>query len=313
MELRNLLILTAILAFAGPWIARRSFGPRVARTVAIAIVTALLGACVYFFLHQSEGHGAGVLAFLIVVAITVIATISGYFAQRLLCFDSTPDTHNFLSGQGLISWWHITLMHSRLLLTTVIALCSSGCRSSEIANRILSPLKSGVFHITPRTELTHQGPVGTGNARCGLAVYAWEHQRHCTVQVNHCTAGESFGSVRCLSLADERTVACGATFDACGQTVQCDCPQGDASPVTDQPGTVHVTRTTGTVTSSDGTCVARANVPEWARNGPAPAPCILEVQTREGSTWNTTTQMLSCGVRTFVCAHPVVCDCPEDR
>ena len=76
------LIAAAITALAGPWVLRAMFGIPAARIFAAVIVTLLLAACVYLFLNGSDGHGAALLGFVILAAITFVAAISGYFAAR---------------------------------------------------------------------------------------------------------------------------------------------------------------------------------------------------------------------------------------
>ena len=66
------LISAAITALAGPWVMRATFGLAAARTfVGIIVVALLLAASAYFFLHQSDGHGAAALGFVLLAAITL--------------------------------------------------------------------------------------------------------------------------------------------------------------------------------------------------------------------------------------------------
>ena len=76
------LIAAAIIALAGPWVVRATLGIPAARMSAGVIVALGLAACLYLFLNRAEGHGAALLALLIVAGITLVAAISGYFAAR---------------------------------------------------------------------------------------------------------------------------------------------------------------------------------------------------------------------------------------
>jgi len=190
------------------------------------------------------------------------------------------------------------------LLTAALLL--TACRTTPAP---ASP--PGIFRFEPKAEETRVGPVGTGLFRCELYVYAWSAKLgRCRVQVNHCSL-ERAGSTQvvCLSLADERTLACGARADACGQQIECVCPRGAAAPVPDAPGMVHLTPTGLGQTVRGAKCTAR--VVEPPGKGPPPAPCVLSVEERgvEGEPVKRT-QMLSCGVRSTVCGRPVRCDCP---
>ena len=176
-------------------------------------------------------------------------------------------------------------------------------------------LVAGTFRFTPKNEATNVGPVGTGLARCGLYVYAWSPgDKQCKVQVNHCEAVRAGSDeVRCLSLADERAVSCGARADACGQQIgNCVCPAGDAEKVQDAPGTVHVTPTAigQKFESTDQKC--QAKVTTLGVDGPPPAPCILGIHECPGKpdACIDRTEMLSCGLRSEICSRPVKCDCP---
>lgn len=170
-----------------------------------------------------------------------------------------------------------------------------------------------VFHFTPHTEDFRAGPVGTGLNRCELYVYPWANNGRCVVQLNHC-ALEREGSQRvlCLSLADERTVSCGETIDACGQRAQCDCPPGAAPPVPEPPGMMHLspTRLGEVVRGTQAGCEARTTQLPGV-NGPPPSPCILAVRECDAAgACGERTVMLSCSVRDQVCGRPVRCDCP---
>ncbi len=76
------LIAAAITALAGPWIVRAIFGISAARIFAGVILALLLVGCVTLFLNRADGHGAAMLGFVILAAITLVAAISGYFAAR---------------------------------------------------------------------------------------------------------------------------------------------------------------------------------------------------------------------------------------
>ena len=77
-----ILIAAAIIALAGPWIVRAMFGIPAARIAAGVILALLLAGCAFLFLNGSDGHGAALLGFVILAAITFVAAISGYFAAR---------------------------------------------------------------------------------------------------------------------------------------------------------------------------------------------------------------------------------------
>ncbi len=179
-------------------------------------------------------------------------------------------------------------------------------------------LTSGVFHFSPRQEDSRQGPVGVGSARCELYVYPWANSGECRVQLNHC--GLSAGSqteLLCLSLADEHTVRCGQQFNACGQMVQCDCPAGEALPVEEAPGTVHVNPQQRDVIlrSENGLCEARSGLPSWAANAPPPPPCYFSIHECEqpgDAGCIDRNEMLSCTVRATICSRPVKCECPNE-
>lgn len=158
--------------------------------------------------------------------------------------------------------------------------------------------------LVPHDELTHVGPVGTGANRCDVALYAWDG-RSCRFQLSHCAlAGDR---VVCASLADERTVACGATADACGQAVRCTCPEGAAPHVIDAPGTWHVRPTDRGATTTSGGCTATVTRIE---GGAEPAPCIFDVRECDpAGRCVDRRQMMSCGVRSEICGRPMRCDC----
>ena len=77
-----ILIAAAVAALAGPWAVRAMFGIPAARIFAGIIVALLLTGCLYLFLNRADGHGAAMLGFVILAAITLVAAISGYFAAR---------------------------------------------------------------------------------------------------------------------------------------------------------------------------------------------------------------------------------------
>ena len=72
----------AITALAGPWIVRATLGLPATRIFAGIMVALLLAGCAFLFLNGSDGHGAALLGFVILAAITFVAAISGYFAAR---------------------------------------------------------------------------------------------------------------------------------------------------------------------------------------------------------------------------------------
>ena len=167
---------------------------------------------------------------------------------------------------------------------------------------------------------SRQGPVGVGSARCELYVYPWTGDGACRLQLTHC--GLQPGSdteLACLSLADEHTLRCGQQFNACGQTAQCDCPVGEALPVEDPPGIVHVTPQQRDVIlrSASGLCEARSGLPAWAENAPPPPPCYFAIHECEQSAnardagCIDRSEMLSCTVQANICSRPVKCDCPD--
>lgn len=172
------------------------------------------------------------------------------------------------------------------------------------------PLAPGVYRFTPKAEDDEVGPVGTGSARCGLYVYAWANDGHCKLQLNHCSlASPTSSDVVCMSLADERTIPCGGTDTACGQTIECVCPPGaTAAPVPLAAGTVHLTNAGAGPRISHGACDAH---PTTIPGGPPPAPCIVAIHECDllGGC-NDRELMFSCGARDTVCDTPVVCDCP---
>ena len=76
------LIAAAITALAGPWEVRATLGLPAARIFAGIILALLLAGCAFFFLNRADGHGAAMLGFVILGAITFVAAISSYFAAR---------------------------------------------------------------------------------------------------------------------------------------------------------------------------------------------------------------------------------------
>lgn len=189
------------------------------------------------------------------------------------------------------------------IVSLIVAACGSSA-SVEPAQRSLDEVA-----MTPHDEMTTVGPLGTGLARCAVMLYAWDGTS-CRFQLNHCQAtSEHDETVSCLSLADERTVACGATADACGQTVRCVCPEGPAPTVVDAPGTWHVRPDEVGAHVESASC--RATVTTIA-GGPPPAPCIFDVHETDsaGGAPIDRQEMLSCGVRSELCGRPVRCDCP---
>ena len=76
------LIAAAVTALAGPWVVRATLGIPAARIFSGGILALLLVGCVYLFLNRADGHGAALLGFVILAAITLVAAISSYFAAR---------------------------------------------------------------------------------------------------------------------------------------------------------------------------------------------------------------------------------------
>ena len=179
-----------------------------------------------------------------------------------------------------------------------------GCGSAPA-----TPPEPGEIALTPHREDSRVSPVGTGSARCEVYLYAWAGEG-CRFQLNHCAIEhEGSDSVVCLSLADERSLGCGATADACGQTVRCACPEGPAPVEPEDPATWHVrpTERGARTASADGRCTATVTeIP----GGPPPAPCIFDVHECDASGACLDRQhMASCGVRTTLCDRPLRCDC----
>lgn len=118
-----------------------------------------------------------------------------------------------------------------------------------------------------------------------------------------------------MSLADERTARCGQQFDACGQTVQCDCPVGPAQPVAEAPNTVHLTPYQRDIVlrSDDGRCEARSGLPAWAQNAPPPPPCFFTIHEADPSTDGgiDRTEMVSAPGRVSICGRPIKCELPD--
>jgi hypothetical protein len=173
------------------------------------------------------------------------------------------------------------------------------------------------FHFTPHAEDWRTGPVGTGLSRCELYVYAWDNAGHCRVQLNHCALEEEGSSeVVCMSLADERTIPCGGTTNACGQLAQCDCPTGAPPIEPEAPGTFHFLSgdRSRTFQSADYRCTAMATGLPGGGEGPPPAPCIISLREcpPAGPPCVERIQMLSCGIRSDLCGRPVRCDCPSE-
>lgn len=196
-----------------------------------------------------------------------------------------------------------------------LALLALGCGSTDTPPAMPPP--PVVFRFTPHAEDWRTGPVGSGNNRCELYVYAWEPPGPCRVQVNHCQLDDD-GQTLCMSLADERSIACGAQENVCGQVAQCDCPTGAPPPFPEAPGTIHLVsgdRST-TIRSPDGRCTAHTSgLPGNAdQQGPPPRPCILSLRECDAAGACTERiQMFSCGVRGEICGRPIRCDCPSPR
>lgn len=165
--------------------------------------------------------------------------------------------------------------------------------------------------MTPHNEMVSLGPYGADNNECGIMLYAWEPSSpRCRYQLNHCGRDPQSGVVSCLSLADERTVACGAQGDACGQSVRCDCPTGAAPVVQDPPNTVVIAPSAdGGAWTSGAACSAR--VARLAGSGDASdEPCEISIHDCESPNqcvdrWET----VSCNGRATVCGRSVRCEC----
>lgn len=212
----------------------------------------------------------------------------------------------------------------RRSLVTALAVCTlAACRrppvapdaASPVAHNAAPPRARGPREITPHTELVPFGPYGTGANACTAMLYAWDPARpRCVLQLNHCHVNGD-GQTLCLSLADERTVACGADFDACGERVTCRCPAGPAPSVPDPPGMVALhptpdgTRWTSTV--GGVRCEARSSEIPGARDAGLTPLCVVAIrECSVGEACNDRTEMLSCGARGETCGRPTRCLCP---
>ncbi len=211
----------------------------------------------------------------------------------------------------------------RSLLAALAVFILAACRrapspptpASPVAHDVAPPRSHGPREITPHRELIPFGPYGTGANACTAMLYEWDpaHPR-CTLQLNHCTVNER-GETLCLSLADERTVACGADFDACGERVTCRCPTGAAPTVPDPPGMValHPTPDGTRWSSNEGgvRCEARSSEIPGTRDAGLSPLCVVAIrECSAGDVCNDRVQMLSCGVRAPVCGRPTRCLCP---
>ena len=166
--------------------------------------------------------------------------------------------------------------------------------------------------MTPHNEMIGLGPYGTGANECGVMLYEWDPRRPgCRYQLNHCSRDAQTGQVSCLALADERSVACGQSGDACGASVRCDCPVGAAPIVPDPAGVVVVAPgADGGAWSSGPSCSAR--VARLAGTGAsAEEPCEIAVHDCEGAQCHDRWETLSCGARGRVCGRPVRCQCAQ--
>jgi hypothetical protein len=184
-----------------------------------------------------------------------------------------------------------------------------GVRPIADARPTIAPRPRGPASITPHNEMVPFGPYGTGSAECTVMLYQWDPQHPgCKYQLNHCARDERSGQVSCLSVADERTVACGFTGDACGASVRCDCPTGSAPLVPDPPGTVVIAPAAdGGAWTSGPQCSAR--VARLAGSGAPDEPCEVSVHDCEGGECHDRWVTVSCGGRTSVCDRPVRCEC----
>lgn len=166
--------------------------------------------------------------------------------------------------------------------------------------------------MTPHNELLALGPYGAGSNECTVMLYAWDPRSPgCRYQLNHCSRNASSGEAVCLSLADERSVRCGESGDACGARVRCDCPTG-AAPVVADPSNVMVVSPSadGGRWSSGAQCSAR--VARLAGTGASSdEPCEISVHDCEGAECHDRWETVSCGGRATVCARPVRCECAQ--
>ena len=173
-----------------------------------------------------------------------------------------------------------------------------------------SPSPRGPGVVTPHDEMTSYGPYGSDGNACQVMLYAWDPVHPgCKYQLNHCSAGAGGGPPVCLALADERTVACGATGDACGATVRCECPAGGAPAVPDPPNVAVIAPSAdGLRWAGAGCCSARvARLAGRADAGND--PCEVLVRECEGGDCRERWVTVSCGGRSEACGRPVRCDC----
>jgi hypothetical protein len=164
--------------------------------------------------------------------------------------------------------------------------------------------------MTPHNEMISLGPYGPGTSACTVMLYPWDPQHPgCRYQLNHCAQDERTGAVTCLSLADERSVACGASGDACGSSVRCECPSGDAPIVRDPPDVVVIAPSADGGTWTNGArCSAR--VARLAGTGDRPdEPCEIAVRDCDDRACDDRWVTVSCGMRAEVCGRPVRCEC----
>jgi hypothetical protein len=152
--------------------------------------------------------------------------------------------------------------------------------------------------------------VGRGKERCSLFLYPWDAAAPgCRVSVTHC---EEVGvELQCVSLADERQIACDGKENICGAGVACACPKGPARPVEDPPGTVQL-RAGGKGAAWKSPGCRADEVDELLRIGKPPFPACLMVihDCDEGQACDERTYTLSCGIRSDVCGRRVHCACP---
>ncbi len=173
-----------------------------------------------------------------------------------------------------------------------------------------APRPRGPRAVTPHNELTAYGPYGTGNNACQVMLYAWDAAHPgCRYQLNHCTAAAGGDPPVCLSLADERAVACGAEGDACGVSVRCVCPEGAALVVHDPPDVVRIAPSADGArwTGPDGCTAHVARLAGRADAGDD--PCEVSVHDCTGGDCHDRWVTVSCGGRSEVCGRPVRCDC----
>ena len=194
----------------------------------------------------------------------------------------------------------------------VMAVVLASCRPGRPRNE---PAPRGPSTITPRAEGFSFGPYGIDGAECAAYVYTWDPARpSCRLQLNHCGRDRRTNEVVCLSLADERTVACGGSFDACGQRVSCACPTGAPEAVPEVPGTVAIRpppaqdRWTGE--SSGMRCEASLSEIPGTRDSGLPPLCVVAIhECPPGEACIDRTEMLSCRGRGTICGRPVRCEC----